>query len=59
MMSDYARAIGGHTEITSAPVKGTTVSLTVVMEPPHLIPLVPENGGEHHSLPFRRSASFL
>jgi nitrate/nitrite-specific signal transduction histidine kinase len=51
MMSDYARAIGGHTEITSAPVKGTTVSLTVVMEPPHLIPLVPENGGEHQFFP--------
>jgi len=51
MMSDYARAIGRHTEINSAPVKGTTVPLTVVMEPPHLIPLMPENVDEHQFSP--------
>jgi hypothetical protein len=51
MMSDYGRAIGRHTEITSAPIKGSTVPLTVVMEPPHLIPLMPEDGGEHQFSP--------
>jgi len=34
MMTDYAEAIGGQTEIRSAPEKGTTVSLALFMEPP-------------------------
>ena len=51
MMCDYACAIGRHIEIISAPTKGTTASLTAIIEPPNLIPLVPENRGEHQFSP--------
>lgn len=41
MMSDYAKAIGGQTEIISSPEKGTTVSLSLHMETPQMDSLLP------------------
>ncbi|MDA0733644.1 MAG: ATP-binding protein [Chloroflexi bacterium] len=46
MMNDYAKAIGGQTEISSTAKKGTTVSLALPLETSKPISLVPGTMGE-------------